>query len=264
MVDKSEKFRWFVRLGYFSRAVFYILIGFLALTAGSADTGPEGVFRTVQDFPAGTALLWIVAIGLLSYALFRMCSPLFDIEHEGSDRKGIAVRIGHAGSAIGHLVLAYSAVRLATGNGSGGGDTAQQAAAGVLSVQFGSFVLGLLGVAFIATGLFQAKKAYSGEFMHRISASAPDATRWLGGAGFAARAVVFVVIGWSLIHSAWISSSAQVMSLGSAISSLHDEGILFTLVAAGLILFGLFSLVLARYRIVPDLGAGGTVPTFRL
>ena len=40
---------------------------------------------------------------------------------------------------------------------------------------------------------------------------------------------------------------------GEAVGSLADNGTLYTLVAAGLVVFGLFSLLLARYRIVPDL-----------
>ena len=42
-----------------------------------------------------------------------------------------------------------------------------------------------------------------------------------------------------------------------------DHGVLFTLVAIGLLLFGVFSLVMARYRTVPDLGPDGLKPSFR-
>ncbi|AKH41622.1 hypothetical protein FHS61_002110 [Altererythrobacter atlanticus] len=264
MLQASDKIRWLVRLGYLSRAVLYGMIGVLALNSSDqVRDGAKGVFRAIEDFPAGTALLWIVTIGMVGYALFRFASPLFDIEHEGSDKKGIAIRIGHAGSAIGHLVLAYTAFQLATGSGSGG-NAAQEAAAGVLSFQLGSFVLGLLGAAFLLTAIFQAKKGVSGEFMNRVSSAAPSATRWIGGLGYAARAVVFAVIGWSLIQSAWFSTSSEVVSLGGAIASLSDDGIWFDLVAVGLVLFGIFSLFLARYRIVPDLGPDGRVPSFRL
>ena len=35
MVDKSEKFSWLVRVGYFSRAILYSVLGLIAPT-GSA------------------------------------------------------------------------------------------------------------------------------------------------------------------------------------------------------------------------------------
>ena len=37
-------------------------------------------------------------------------------------------------------------------------------------------------------------------------------------------------------------------------------GSIYTLVAIGLMLFGLFNLVIARYRIIPDLGIEGLKP----
>ena len=277
MVDKSEKFNWFVRLGYFSRAILYFVLGLVALTNSSMIAeGTNGVFRAIEDYPAGTVILWIMVLGLIAYALFRLCSPIFDIENNGSDSKGWAKRIGHAGSAIAHFALAYSAYKFATsegsgssggsgsGGGSGGGGGAQEAASGVLSFEFGGVVLGLLGIALLAAAVFQAKKGITGEFMNRISGQAPSFTRWLGGAGFLARGVVYTVIGWSLVKAGFMSGgSQQIKTLGDAVASLAGEGFIFTLTAIGLMLFGLFSLVLARYRIIPELDSSAGVPKFR-
>lgn len=264
MVDKSEKFRWLIRLGFAARGVVYALIGYLALSSEGHSDGPSGSFSYLQKIPGGTVILYAAALGLLAYGLYRMCSPLFDIENYGSDKEGIVHRVGHAGSAFAHFVLAYTAFQFASGGGSSGGsDTAEQAAGTVLSVSFGGFVVGLLGVAFFLAGLAQAKKGLTASFMQRISEQAPDFVEWLGRAGFLARAVVFAIIGWSLVQSAWFSSSAQVKTLGEAISSLADNGSIYTLVAIGFLLFGIFSMFMARYRIIPDLGAHGIKPAFR-
>ena len=65
MVDKSEKFNWLVRVGYFSRAILYAVLGLIALTsAGRIAEGTNGVFRAVEDYPAGTVILWIMVVGL--------------------------------------------------------------------------------------------------------------------------------------------------------------------------------------------------------
>lgn len=264
MVDKSEKFNWLVRVGYISRAILYFVLGLVALTNSSRIAeGTNGIFRAIEDYPAGIAILWIMVVGLTAYALFRFCSPLFDIENSGSDAKGWGKRIGHAGSGIAHLALAYSAYQFATSTG-GSSNGTEQAASGILSFEFGGAVLGLLGVAFFVAAFHQAKKGVTGEFMHRISGQAPDATRWLGGAGYLARGVVYLVIGWSLVQAGFMSGGAdQIRTLGDAVASLAGEGFVFTLTALGLMLFGLFSLVLARYRIIPDMGVHGKVPAFR-
>lgn len=264
MVDKSEKFEQLVRVGYFSRAILYSVLGLIALfSAGKIAQGTDGIFTAIQEAPAGQLILWILVIGLTAYGLFRLASPVFDIENSGSDAKGWGKRLGHLGSAIGHFALAFSAYRFAT-SGGGGGDGAQQAASGVLSFDFGGVVLGLLGLAFFVAAAHQAKKGVTGEFMRRISAQAPDYTRVLGGIGYVARAVVFGIIGWSLIQAGFLVGGAnQIETLGGAVASLAGEGIVFTLVAIGLLIFGLFSFILARYRIIPDLDPKGRVPAFR-
>ena len=269
MVDKSEKFNWLVRIGYFSRAILYFVLGLIALTSASKIAeGTNGIFKAIEEYPAGAFILWIMVVGLLAYALFRFCSLFFDIENNGSDAKGWGKRIGHAGSGIAHLALAYSAYKFASSEGSGdggsGGSGAQEAASGVLSFEFGGVVLGLLGIALFFAAFHQAKKGLTGSFMNRISGQAPDFTRWLGGAGFLARAVVYIVIGWSLFQAGFMSGGAdQIKTLGDAVSSLAGEGFIFTLTAIGLMLFGLFSLILARYRIIPELDSSAGVPSFR-
>ena len=77
-------------------------------------------------------------------------------------------------------------------------------------------------------------------------------------------AVVYTVIGWSLFQAGFMSGGAdQIKTLGDAVASLAGDGFVFTLTAIGLLLFGLFSLVLARYRIIPDLDSDAGVPKFR-
>ncbi len=264
MIDKSENFRTLVRVGYFSRAILYTVLGLIALTsAGKIAQGTDGIFIAIEEFPAGMAILWLMVVGLSAYALFRLASTFFDIENHGSDKVGWGKRIGHAGSAIGHFALAFSAYKFATSSGSGG-NGAQDAAAGILSVTLGGAVLGILGLLFFVAAFAQAKKGVTGSFMNRISPQAPDSTRWLGGAGFLARAAVFIVIGWSLVKAGFMSSGTdQIKTLGDAVASLSGEGFVFTLVAAGLLVFGIFSFILARYRIIPDMDTRGKIPSFR-
>lgn len=266
MVDKSEKFRWLARLGFAARGVVYFLIGYLAVSgARGGNDGAEGTFDYLQQIPLGTPILYACALGLLGYALFRLSSAIFDSEHYGSDSQGIAHRVGHGASGVAHLLLAYTAFQFATGaqsGASGGSGQAQQAASTVLSASLGALVIGAVGLAFLFAAVNQARKAITANFMRRVSPRAPDWVEYLGRAGYAARFVVFLVIGWSLIRSAWFDSSTEVKTLGEAIGSLSDDGLLYTAVAVGLLLFGVFSLFLARYRIIPDLGPQGLRPQF--
>ena len=262
MVDKSEKFEWVVRLGFAARGMVYLLIGVLALTANREDAGPEGAFDWLQDAPLGAPILYLASLGLLGYALFRLASLLFDVENHGTDRKGIAHRLGHGASAVAHLALAWTAFQFAQGTKQSASEAgAQEAAGSLLSFPFGSVALGLIGIGFLAAAVFQAKSAISAGFNREISGDAPAAVKTLGRIGYAARAVVFLVIGWSLVRSAWLGNTEEVKSLGQAVGALADDGTLYTLVAAGLLVFGVFSLLLARYRIIPDLDRANLTPT---
>lgn len=266
MVDKSEKFRWFVRLGFAARGVVYLLLGYIALaTAGEAGNGQSAVFDYIQEVPFGTPLLWIMAVGLLGYAAFKFLSALADIQHRGSDMTGALHRVGDAASGVAHTFLAYVCYQFANGEqqSSSGGSSGQEMAGSVLSMELGSLLVGMVGLGFLVAGFMQGKKAWTCEFMRWISGRAPSGVRTVGRIGHAARGVVFAIIGWSMVQGAWFAQESQIKGLGEAILSLRDMGVLYTLVAVGLMLFGAFSLVLARYRIIPDLGPRGLRPSFR-
>jgi hypothetical protein len=253
MVDKSQKFTWLVRLGFAARGLVYVLIGYLALASGRSDNGPEGVLAWMRDAPLGVPLLYVSALGLLGYALFRLSSLLFDLENHGTDGKGFAQRIGHGASGVGHLALAWIGFQMARGGSQpADGSGAREASGTLLSFSFGWIVLGLIGLGFLLAAAAQAEKAVTASFMRRVSSDAPSFVEYLGRGGYAARTAVFLIIAWSLVQSAWFGTE-RVKTLGEAIGSLAAQEPLYTLVAAGLLLFGLFSLLLARFRIVPEL-----------
>ena len=133
----------------------------------------------------------------------------------------------------------------------------------LLTFSVGSLVLGLRGIGFLVAAAFQAKSAVTGSFMRRIAGDAPSFAKPLGHAGHAARAIVFAIIAWSLVQSAWFSSAASVKTLEETIASLADDGVIYTLVALGLLLFGAFSLAIARYRVVPDVRRSDLKPALR-
>lgn len=266
MVDKSEKFRWLVRLGFAARGVVYLLLGYIALgTGGEAKGGQAAVFDYIQQVPFGTPLLWIMALGLLGYAAFKFLSAVADIQHQGSDATGALQRVGDAASGMAHTFFAYVCYQFAKGAQQSVSDRSggQEVAGSVLAMELGSVLIGLLGLGFLVAGFMEGKKAWTAGFMRWISHRAPSGVRTAGRIGHAARGIVFAVIGWSMVQGAWFARESEIKGLGEAILSLRGMGTLYTLVAVGLMVFGAFGLVLSRYRIVPDLGPNRLRPSFR-
>lgn len=264
MVDKSEKFSWLVRLGYAARGITYILLGYIALsTSGEVESGAAAVYDYLQEVPLGTAILWLMAIGLLSYAAFKFLSAIADIQNRGDDTKGLLKRVGDGASGVAHIFLAYAAYQFANGtkNSAAGEGSGQEMAGSVLSMEVGALVIGVIGVGFLVGAVMQAKKAWTGSFMRHISGGAPQGVQTAGKLGHAARAIVFLLIGMSMLEGAWLSNEGRVKGLGEAILSLRDTGAIYMAVAIGLILFGVFSLVTARYRIIPDVNRASLKPS---
>lgn len=256
-VDRLNRVETYARAGYAARGIVYILLGYFAIATagGSGSDGTKGVLREIQQMPAGTILLVLVGLGLAAWGMYRLYGAAVDIQGKGTDAKGIGTRGGHALSGIAHLFLCYVALRLAFGDGSGGGSdgsTQAQAASTASALPLGNTLIALVAIGFGIAALQQLAKAVTGDFMRLIDRDAPDFTEWLGRAGYAARAIVFGAIAWQILQVAFASGSARQASIGGALTSLRDTQWLYMLVAGGLFLFGLFSLVMARYRRIRD------------
>ena len=151
-----------------------------------------------------------------------------------------------------------AAVGLILGSSSGGsgGGGAQDWTARLMAQPFGRWLVGIVGAIVIAVGLYQFYRAYSAKFKEKLMLSRMSRTEetWAtrtGRLGFAARGVVYAMIGWFLIQAALQSNPSQAGGLGRAFRELSSASYgpwLLGVVALGFIAYGVFALVLARYR----------------
>ena len=114
----------------------------------------------------------------------------------------------------------------------------------------GLALLAIVAIGFLGAAVQQATKAVTAKFMQLLDADTPGFAEYLGRAGYAARAVVFAVIGYQLGAMALSGDKSDVGGIGKVLDLLRETQWLYVLVALGLLLFGLFSLVMARYRTI--------------
>ncbi|HUQ13587.1 MAG TPA: DUF1206 domain-containing protein [Novosphingobium sp.] len=253
---QAARLDWIAKVGFVARGIVYILFGWIALSARSkAEEGQKGVFDTVHDMPAGNLLLSLIALGLFAYGVYRVTCALLDVEGKGSEPKGLAGRAAQLGSGIIHLALAYTATQFLGGDkqaAAGTGDAkSEQAARTLLDFELGGAALWLVAAGFFFAAGLQVRKAWKGSHMKQCAPDTPSGAKTIGRIGLVTRGAVFAVVGWSFVRVAQTHSAGEARALGSAVASLQDNPTIYTAVACGLILFGVFSLLLARYRIVP-------------
>lgn len=238
------------RMGFAARGVMYILIGYLALRLGRTEDG-AGALEWL-DSGGGRIVLIVMAVGFLAYAVWRLSEAAIDSEGHGSNAKGVAVRLGGAVSGVIHLSLAWLALTLGIGWGGQGSDAAEQGASTALTFPGGETAIAVAAAILLATGAYQLIKAIKLGFLKHIDPAVAGRPwiAWLGRAGYLARGVVFVVMANFLWRAGRQSDAEAAGGMGQAMDAMPAS--LQILVAAGLLMFGIFSLAEARYRRIND------------
>lgn len=252
----GEKLTWLARWGYGARGAVYLIVGFLALMAalgtGGQTTDTRGALQQLLAQPAGTFLLALVAVGLMGYSLWRTVQAFADPDHHGTSAKGVAIRAGLLVSALVHVGLAVFALSLIFGWGTGGGST-QNWTAKLMSMPFGKGLVAAVGIAIIAAGLAHIVKGWKADFEKYLYLDA-DNRRWMtpvSRIGLIARGVTFLIIGGFFIVAAWQTDPSEARGLDGALQTLQAQPYgtwLLAIIAAGLVAFGVYSFVEAKYR----------------
>lgn len=255
-MNASARLTTLTRIGFAARGLLYLVIAFLVLSTGRAED-PGGALQYLGR-GGGRTLLIVMAAGLFAYSLWRLSDALFDIERHGRGQEGAMERLGAAASGAVHLFLAWQAVRLIQGAASAG-DGTQEGARAALRLPGGSGLVMAAGVVLLGVGAFQLIKAVKGSFLRHLEpriARQPWA-QWSGRAGYAARGFVFLISSYFLLKAGFEEQASEAGGTARALAWLTSP--LDTVVALGLLGFGLFSLVEARFRILHDVPVDAVV-----
>ena len=257
-MERIRRIETWARLGYAARGLVYVLLGWIALSSGKALSTGEAV-QAVDDLPGGAPLLLAVAIGLLGYGLYKIYSAILDLDNKGDDAKGWVMRGARTLGGLGYWFLAFVAARqlikgkdgaAEAGQASGSGGAQQDAASQAAEAAGGDLLLVVVGLAVLAVAAAQFVIAYKAKFMGEMP-GAPRQVKPAGQIGYAARAIIVAIVGYFFVQAGL--DGERVRSSGDALALVRDDHLmLFKLIASGLILFGLVSFVMARYRRIAD------------
>ena len=244
------------RIGYGVRGLIYITMGILAvdvaLGKGGALASPQGAIAAIGKQPAGLIFLWVVLLGLVSYALWGIVRAVYDPLDEGHDMKGLLARFGFLASAFGYAILVWPTYGYITGSSkTASGSGTQKFIASIMAIPWGRWAIGILGLAVLAGGLYQIYLGFKADFdrqfqTYALTREEVKVTTDVGRFGTAARGVVFAVVGALITLAAYQANPRQPVGMDTALATLMHQpyGIwLLGIIAVGLIAFGFYSML---------------------
>lgn len=251
------------KVGWLAKGVLYFIVGLLAIDVarnggGSGEeASQQGALAEVASKSYGSVLLVVLGAGLLLYGLWKVVRAFLPGDRKP---KGIAKRVLWIGSGAVYGVLAFSAFSIASGNSSsssGGGESwPEKLTSTLLENSFGQILVALVGVAFIVAGVVLAVWAYKEKFLEKMETGRMSTTertwsRRLGVVGYVARGIVYGLIGGFFIQAAMTANPDDAKGLGGALADVASSSggsILIWIVAIGLVLYGVFAVVSARFQ----------------
>jgi hypothetical protein len=246
------------RLGLAARASMYLLIGVLALTVAlgrsSAETDQRGAMQDLNHHAAGHLLLWVIAVGLAGYAVWRFSEAAFRVVGDG---EGVGTRVKSFVRGCIYAFFSFSAFQIALGQATGSqAGQEEDLSAKMMRHGGGRVAVGVVGAVVVVVGLALIVEGLTHKFEKYLDVASmtPGTHRTvkvLGVIGTAARGAVFALAGVFVVQAAWDYQPRKAAGLDGALKSLRDTAAgpwLLAVAALGLVAFGLYGFAEARWR----------------
>jgi hypothetical protein len=249
------------RWGLVSKGALYLLVGVIAadvaIAGGERLRDRGGAVSAVADTWYGKVLIFLVAIGLAGYAAWRFAQGVLGRPLEGGKKESWWKRIGYFARSVWYLFLLWVVLAaLAGADEEGGSREEDRATARVLDWPLGRWIVGAVGLGILGAGVFNYWRGITQSFkkklkLRKMSELEEKVFTIMGMVGHIARGTVFGLIGFFLMKAAWEYDAKEAVGLDGALSQIlqKDYGdTMLGIVSAGLIAYGLYCFVEARYR----------------
>ena len=249
------------RWGLVSKGALYLLVGLIA--ADVAVAGGErlrdrgGAVSELADTWYGKVLVFLVAVGLAGYAAWRFAQGVLGRPLEGGKKEGWPKRLGYFARSAWYLFLLWVVLAaLAGADEESGSREEDRATARVMDWPLGRWIVGAVGIAILGAGVFNYWRGITQSFkkklkLRKMSETEEKVFTVVGMVGHIARGTVFGLIGFFLMRAAWQHDPKETVGLDGALAKILREDYgdtMLGIVSAGLIAYGLYCFVEARYR----------------
>lgn len=251
------------RFGYLTKGFVYFLLSLLVVdivvdnSSKTVKISTTGALEALSIQPFGRLVLSVVAVGLISYALWRFLQAAIAPGH--SQKKfleKVFVRFGYILSGLSYTGLALSAIEIILRIKNDKSSSPSDWTARLLSLPFGQWLVGILGLAVIGVGISYLRYAITPAA--DLHLDVPEIKKklglwivWIGKVGITARASVFGLVGIFLIEAALQFDAERAIGLDGALQTLAQQPLgklILVAVALGLCAYSIYMFVEARFR----------------
>jgi hypothetical protein len=255
------------RLGWVAKGIVYLLLGVLAIPiaqegrgqddsgTGESQASQTGAVARIADSMFGELALWLIAVGLMLYVLWRLVSIALPAENSA---KAWLTRIGYLISALVYTAVAWTAVSYARAGGSSGQGGSEDSrierwTAEWLQKTAGQWLIGTVGVIVVAVGLAFIYRGLTADFRKELEPRGVgpvsyDAIVTLGRIGWVGRGVMMGIVGWFLTRAAIKFRPDEASGIDGALREATATGWgrgLVWVVAIGLAVYGVYCIISA-------------------
>ena len=266
----AQRHPWLVtvaRLGWVAKGVVYMLVGVLAVPiaidglrgerggGGQDEASQTGAVAKIAETSFGSLALWIIAIGLALYVVWRLISILLPAENSATVW---LTRVGYLVSAVVYSALAWSALSLArrerSGSSAGSEDAkVERFTRELMEKTGGRWLVAAVGVVLIGVGAYFVVKGVRAKFRDELEPGgvgpfSHEAIVTLGRVGWVGRGVVMALVGWFVTRAAVEFRADEAKGIDGALrdatwSTLGALVVAFAAIA--LVMYGLFCVISA-------------------
>jgi hypothetical protein len=255
------------RLGWVAKGIVYGLVGVLAvpiaiqgLRADRARNGDEeasqlGAVTEIAETSIGAIALWIVAVGLVLYVLWRLISIVLPAENTVATW---LTRAGYAVSAVMYSLLAWSAMSFATdGRAARGAETedakVERFTRESLDMSAGRWLVGAIGVCLVGVGIYFVVKGVRATFRddlepRGVGPISHESIVTFGRVGWVGRGILMVLVGWFVTSAAVRFRPSDAQGFDGSLREVTELAIgpvIVGVAAVALVVYGLFCVISA-------------------
>lgn len=253
MVKKS--LRTTAIIGFISKGIIFVVIGLLSLLAalnmGGESSGTNQAFLFLKKQAFGQFLLVALGTGLLCYSFWMFVRSIKDPENIGKSRKAKIIRFGLFTTGLVYTVFALLAFYHIFNFSSEDSNTTYLDFLGSSTL---SIIFICIGIILAIQAVILGVGVFKGDLLDQFHLEGHSGSRLIrigGKFGFYSRTFVVAIIAYFFLRAGIYSGSHEIKGIQDAFSFLDQSfvgRILMAFTAIGFVSYGLFYILLSRYR----------------